>query len=329
MKNTLKVIAAIAAMLSFCAAAAAQTTNTIVTQSVPVLPSSQMPPPPASSLTPTAMRRTQMCGGVFYPPIAIRLNMEGTVVLGFTVTPQGTVTDVKVVSSSGHDALDQAAVACAAQWQYKPAMQNGQPVAVSWKATVKYALADSGPVLATPPTCPASIFAAAGSLAGGSLATSLFYHIKADGSVRDVVVGRSSGNDDRDQLAVNCVSQWRYTPRANSASTEDILLEKTVFIGAGAGPRIPSASDISVPTELGVRNACRKPSSIGDMPSADTVVVADIMPDASVADVRLWQSSGSKSLDDFAVACVPKLVFTRALYRGVPARVTIPVRIVW
>jgi len=70
----------------------------------------------------------------------MRLGHEGTVTLGMTIEPDGSVTNVHVVNSSGHDELDQGAVSCASSWHYKPALQNGQPVAVPWQASVKYRL---------------------------------------------------------------------------------------------------------------------------------------------------------------------------------------------
>ena len=52
----------------------------------------------------------------------------------------GSVSNVAVAKSSGHDRLDQAAVSCAQSWHYKPASQNGQPVEVPWQTAVKWQL---------------------------------------------------------------------------------------------------------------------------------------------------------------------------------------------
>lgn len=77
----------------------------------------------------------------WYPPLAVRLNQEGTTTLAFKITTDGSITDVTVAESSGHDSLDEAAVRCASSsWHYKPAMENGQPVEVPWKASVKWQL---------------------------------------------------------------------------------------------------------------------------------------------------------------------------------------------
>lgn len=101
----------------------------------------EAPKPMISS--PAAVGRPHTCPqGKWYPALAIRLNHEGTTTLGFTVQTDGSISDVHVVNSSGHDELDEAAVQCAtSSWSnYKPAQQNGQPVAVPWKATVLWRL---------------------------------------------------------------------------------------------------------------------------------------------------------------------------------------------
>jgi TonB family C-terminal domain len=76
----------------------------------------------------------------YYPPLAVRLRVQGTTTLGFTITTEGTTADVKVKVSSGDQSLDEAALTCARQWIYKPAMKDGKPVAVPWKAEVRWSL---------------------------------------------------------------------------------------------------------------------------------------------------------------------------------------------
>jgi protein TonB len=114
----------------------AETTNTnaITTQSKVETPK---PVPQISS--PASIGRPHSCLQD-YPTISQRLNEEGTTMLGFKITPDGSVTDVHVATSSGHDRLDQAAVQCAQSWRYKPAMQNGQPVEVPWQTAVQWKL---------------------------------------------------------------------------------------------------------------------------------------------------------------------------------------------
>lgn len=108
----------------------------------PPQPVVQQPPPkaaPAPVTTPVSVGKAHECQSK-YPALAMRLGHEGTVMLGMTVNTDGSVTNVHVVQSSGHDELDQGAVSCASSWHYKPSMRGDQPVAAEWKASVKYKL---------------------------------------------------------------------------------------------------------------------------------------------------------------------------------------------
>jgi protein TonB len=67
-------------------------------------------------------------------------NFKGVTELSFHIQPDGSVKDVVIAKPSGIDALDQSAVECASLWQYKPAMQNGQPIEVSWRVRIPWIL---------------------------------------------------------------------------------------------------------------------------------------------------------------------------------------------
>jgi len=75
-----------------------------------------------------------------YPAISVRLGEQGTTRLAFRITTAGTVKDVRVEISSGSERLDSAAVACATQWRYQPAEENGRKVEVPWKAEIRWVL---------------------------------------------------------------------------------------------------------------------------------------------------------------------------------------------
>jgi protein TonB len=64
-----------------------------------------------------------------YPPLSVRMNEEGLVVLQVDVSADGRPLDVVLKQSSGFTRLDQAAIKTVAQWQFKPAQQNGRAVA--------------------------------------------------------------------------------------------------------------------------------------------------------------------------------------------------------
>lgn len=119
-------------------------TNTITVQSKVATPPPQAPAPPkpAGITAPVQIAGGgAVCQSSYYPPIAIRLNQSGTTVVTVHIGADGNVTNVDVAGSSGHDSLDQAAIKCiTSRWRYKPALQNGQPVAVSKQYAIKWVL---------------------------------------------------------------------------------------------------------------------------------------------------------------------------------------------
>jgi len=109
-------------------------------------------PPPTNTITtqshvqtrnpissPASIGRPHVCLQD-YPAISVRLGEQGTTTLAFNITVDGHVENVHVATSSGSDRLDNAAVNCASSWRYKPAVENDKPVAVPWKAEVKWVL---------------------------------------------------------------------------------------------------------------------------------------------------------------------------------------------
>ena len=111
----------------------------------PVLAPLPPPPPPPKVTAPSEPVRVG--GNVreprpvkvvppIYPPLASRARVSGMVVLEATLTAQGTVEEIRVIS--GHPLLIEAAIACVKQWQYEPTLLNGTPVAVILTARVRF-----------------------------------------------------------------------------------------------------------------------------------------------------------------------------------------------
>jgi periplasmic protein TonB len=73
-----------------------------------------------------------------YPKLAIKARVTGTVTLEATVTAEGTVDEIKVIS--GNPLLIEAAVDCVKQWRYEPTYLNGAPVPVNLTARVHFEL---------------------------------------------------------------------------------------------------------------------------------------------------------------------------------------------
>lgn len=75
-----------------------------------------------------------------YPAMAERLGLEGTAELRMLVGADGRPSNVEVVRSSGHRALDVAAVRRAEDFRYRPARANGEVVASYAVMPMKFVL---------------------------------------------------------------------------------------------------------------------------------------------------------------------------------------------
>jgi protein TonB len=71
-----------------------------------------------------------------YPPLASKARVGGLVLLEATLTAEGTVDAIRVIS--GHPLLIAAAIDCVKQWRYEPTYLNGQPVPVILTAKVRF-----------------------------------------------------------------------------------------------------------------------------------------------------------------------------------------------
>jgi protein TonB len=78
-----------------------------------------------------------------YPAAARRLSQQGRVTLLLSIDANGAVTNAQVKVSSGYAELDETAIGWViAHWRYKPAIQNGVPVASASLAALKFDLKD-------------------------------------------------------------------------------------------------------------------------------------------------------------------------------------------
>jgi TonB family protein len=73
-----------------------------------------------------------------YPELARQARVQGTVVLECTISPEGRVTDVRVLR--GAPLLDEAAIDAVRQWVYTPTLLEGKPVPVIMTVTVNFRL---------------------------------------------------------------------------------------------------------------------------------------------------------------------------------------------
>jgi TonB family protein len=104
-----------------------------------------------------ALDGLQSCKIPQYPPQARRMEQQGTVVLRFLVSPDGTPTKSEIASSSGFPDLDKAAQDALMLCHFKPATIDGRPDPQPAWALLRYnwkldtAPAPGAPVNAAPP----------------------------------------------------------------------------------------------------------------------------------------------------------------------------------
>jgi TonB family protein len=111
------------------------------------------PPPTFISTTGTAIKPTLQTVSVSqgvsrgllikkvppaYPAGALRLGVEGTVELLATVSKNGDISQVKVLS--GDSQLTKAATDAVKQWKYKPYLLNGEPVEIQTQVSIIFKL---------------------------------------------------------------------------------------------------------------------------------------------------------------------------------------------
>ena len=75
-----------------------------------------------------------------YSDMARQARVQGVVVLECVISPEGRVTNVKVLR--GSPLLDDSAVEAVKQWVYSPTLLNGEPVAVVMTVTVNFKLSN-------------------------------------------------------------------------------------------------------------------------------------------------------------------------------------------
>jgi protein TonB len=101
------------------------------------------PPPIAVSVPRGPTRRAMVLPGnpaPRYPARAVRLSLQGTVLLVAYVSVGGNVEKLEVRQSSGHDVLDRAALDTVEGWSFSPALANGARVPARVEVPVRFAL---------------------------------------------------------------------------------------------------------------------------------------------------------------------------------------------
>lgn len=66
-----------------------------------------------------------------YPPRALERGIEGTCVVEYTVSTEGTTNNIRAIDCQPVGIFDEASIAAASQFKYFPRMVNGQTVDVT------------------------------------------------------------------------------------------------------------------------------------------------------------------------------------------------------
>jgi len=75
-----------------------------------------------------------------YPPLAKESGIQGRVFINFVVEPDGSISNVKVLRGIGGGCDEEAVRVVEAMPKWKPGMQRGKPVRVSYNLPVKFTL---------------------------------------------------------------------------------------------------------------------------------------------------------------------------------------------
>ncbi|HXL98514.1 MAG TPA: energy transducer TonB [Rhizomicrobium sp.] len=208
---------------------------------LPTIAWAQAAPPAPPPVKPPGALGSHTCAQQ-YPREATRLGQEGDNTVSFHITADGSVTNVTVTQSSGIDVLDQAAITCVSGWLYKPATQNGQPVEVPWQAKVSWRVAGFKPesipanaiispvAIGLPHVCRDYQRSSSSEYILPPGTALLAFNIETDGSVKNAVVQRSSGDARFDKYAQRCVGAWQFRPAMqNGQPVEMNWVEKVAW----------------------------------------------------------------------------------------------------
>ena len=181
-----------------------------------------------------------------YPAAALTARQQGVVILEATIGTNGKVSDVRVVRSI--QPLDAAAVDAVRQWEYEPTVVDQVAVPVITSVAVEFKLTAPAPVRVggaikaptqtkrvNPPYPPEA------QAAGAQGVVIMEATIGVDGKVIDVRVLRSIPL--LDQVAMDAVRQWEYTPTVVNGVAVPVVM--TVTVNFTLTPAAPAATPTS------------------------------------------------------------------------------------
>ena len=195
-----------------------------------------------------------------YPAAAVHNNLEGNTIVAVNIDEKGKTSRAFVEQSSGSAVLDDAAKACVLAWNFPSNNRNGRDTRKEFR--IIWHLTDATPVSQpAPPLAPAKLngpkpqslsfeqplalpqgvtsqgdhtcsrwYPSQSIREGKQGVTGLAFTIAADGTVKDIDIMQSSGDERLDQVSIICASFWRYRvtgPKQETAWRTDIAWKLT------------------------------------------------------------------------------------------------------
>jgi len=269
----------------------------------------------------------------YYPEAAVRANAEGTTIMAFTVTSDGSVKDMVIDKSSGNADLDAATIRCVAQWHYMPAKRDGVAIETPWKAAIQWKLR-GGSDYRLAARCAHYHALTAQMVTGIDGTTALTFRAMPDGTLSNVAVARSSGDASLDDAALRCLRDQHYTAAELDIPADGIpghaLMDWRSQYQRSIPLVPPFPPNLMQPAAI-PHKPCTKQNLPAPPPSSQgkTKLQFTIATDGSVQDVSLKESSGSTPLDNAATACVATWRYMPAMDDGVPLAVQWTVEVDW
>jgi TonB family protein len=146
-----------------------------------------------------------------YPAAALQAKAEGRTLVSYRGKPDGEIAGVTLLSSSGNKDLDAASVDCVTHWRLDPTSASSAFYMGLHRTYIAWSLGERpmGVYAGLPHDCKAYTPREAPAAKGP---TRISFHIKVDGSVSEIDVVQSSGDERLDAAARACVAHWRYIP---------------------------------------------------------------------------------------------------------------------
>jgi len=165
-----------------------------------------------------------------YPDSALHAGIQGSTLVSYRGTSDGAIADVALLASSGNADLDAATVQCVGRWRFDP-QSPAEAINIGPHRTyIKWSIPPTGTaagrLAGLPHTC--GNYPRAEWAQGIEGSTTLHFHIMVDGSVSDITVAQSSGNDHLDEAAVQCARHWSYRPALQNGAPVEVGWMATV-----------------------------------------------------------------------------------------------------